>query len=158
MKLSHLRRLTIAHVRCKGEHLNVFLRNHRSVQTLRLENIDVTGSIAFADTLESLQHPDHHLLQDFTFRQIAQNSRRLYLHSLGKIYQESSPTNRFSRVKQEADFFDDFVDVRGPFKYSGDAQSWEGIQDKIGLLKEDLRVSHKSYESEHDYGYYHWME
>lgn len=123
VNLPHLSQLAIGHIRCKGEHLNTFLRNHRGVRTLRLENLDITGSVAFADTLESLQHPDHHLLEDFTFRQIAQNTRRLYLHSLGDIEEQSSPTYLGHLDKEHADFFDDFRAVVGPFKYMGSARS-----------------------------------
>ena len=137
--------------------MNVFLGNHKGLQSLRLENMDITGSVPFTEVMDLLQ-ASHHLLERFRFSQIAQGSRRLYLDTLGDLEEQSSPTQVFLLEDGEvADFFNDFVDVVGPFKYHGTAESWEGVRDKIGLLKDDVRISHKHYRPEYEgFGSYWW--
>lgn len=152
-----LKDLALSFIRCKGEHLNLFLSGSQDLRKLSLESLDVTGSISFQDTLELLQ--SHHHLETFNFKQIAQNARRLYLHSLGDINDQSSPTLHLPRSQiLGMEFFDDFIDVCGPWKYYGTAEAWEGVSNKIGLLKDDIRISSKSYEPDHPIGGYHWAE
>ena len=120
---------------------------------MRLYDLDVTGSITFVDSLETLQL-HHKQLASFHFRQIAQNSLRLYLRTLGTL-----SSRRYGSCAEEAgDFYADFVQINGPSKYSGEAEEWEGVQDKIWLLQQDLAVSSLHYASDTDVGIYWWFD
>lgn len=147
-------------IRCGGKDLGHFLSSHKNLQTLRLENLDVTGSQKFADVLKVVEEM-HDCLKQFSCRQIAQDSFRTFFKTLGSI--EMSEDWHFAYPqddddkKEEADFFNSFVRVQGPFKYHGEAEELEGVQNKVGLLRQDLRISHLSYQPEFGNDSYWWM-
>lgn len=144
----------LSFTRCEGEYLNLFLSNHKNLQTLTLGNLDNTGSTPFAETLELL-HNEHNLLTSFDCDQIAQNSFRLYFQSLGNT--EETPFSSEWLEKKDLSFFDDFMWVRGPFKYHVTVREWDGVQERIGLLKDDIRVSDLDFHSEIE-GLHQWLD
>lgn len=141
-------------IRCAGDDLYQYLLSHPGLEILGLENFDTTGSTPFASTLEMLSKT-HTLLQHFKARQIARNGLRLYLRMLGDI--ESQPERRSWCNDDPPDFFDDFERVHRPHKYEWTAEEWEGVQQKIGLMCEDVAVSRLSYRPEFDFGQYTWI-
>jgi hypothetical protein len=97
---------------------------------------------------------NHNSLRSFASRQVVQNSYRLYLRTKGDI-----ETSAYRRSFSDAppDFFDDFLIVSKPLKYHWTAVEWEGVQQKIALMAEDLAVSAKLYHPEHDMSQYIWF-
>ncbi|KJY00402.1 hypothetical protein TI39_contig331g00008 [Zymoseptoria brevis] len=155
----NLRTFKLEFLRCQGEDLLLFLGNHQYLHSLSLNDLDFTGTVAFKEILDHLQHR-HRSLKSFRCRQIAQNGFRLFFEMYGPVEcQESGKISMLSR--EDPDFYGDFLDVVGPFKYAGDAVEWEGVQDKIGVLKDDVRVSDRSYISDlamYDTASYYWIE
>lgn len=144
-------------LRCQGEDLLRFLSNHEDLHLLSLKNMDITGRVLYKDILEHLQH-HHSRLETFKSSQMAQSSFRTFFEKHGEVECQRSPTDNLL-LDEPSDFFDDFVGVVGPFIYSGVAEAWEGVQDKIGVLKNDLRISERTYHSDLAiYGSdgYHW--
>ena len=150
MTLPQLKALSLTGLRCSGQDLARFLQPLTDLQALNFENMDITGTISFADTLRSLL-PAHNQLMKFRCNQIAQNTYRLFFKTLGCL--EASDFH----PREGEEFFGDFLDVSGPFKYQADAAEWEGVQEKIELLTADIVVSHLDYHSEFDFGPYIWF-
>lgn len=147
--LPKLKKFKLDFLRCRGEDLLLFLSNHKNLHSLSLADLDIIAgeeSATYKHILHHLQH-NHNNLANFSHRQIAQNSFRLFFEMHGVVECQSSPTAPLTQ-DEEGDFFSDFMNVVGPFKYIGEAAEWEGVQDKIGILKDDVRVSEKSYISD----------
>lgn len=53
--LPKLQQLSLSMMRCSGQDLRAFLGNHRGLESLKLHRMDITGDIAVADMLSSLQ-------------------------------------------------------------------------------------------------------
>lgn len=159
--LPALETLMLHGMRCDGRDLGQFLHAHKNLQTLQLENLDVTGSQKFADVLKVVEE-HHRYLRKFACRQIAQDSFRTFFESLGSL--EITDTWHFAYPREdddkreEADFFNSFVRVQGPFKYVGEAEELEGVQQKVSLLRQDLRISDLSYHPEFEGEWYWWMQ
>ncbi|KAK6397211.1 hypothetical protein LTR65_007711 [Meristemomyces frigidus] len=153
--LPKLEVLILDNIRCAGADLRQFLEAHPGLRSLRLENLDVTGSITFADTLSVLE-VKHDRLVDFRCDQIAQNSFRLFFDTLGKLDECTDWHYRLEDNQEALDFWADFVSVLEPFKYIGIAEAWEGVQQKIGLLRDDIRVSTRDYHPDYPLGGYWW--
>ncbi|KAK4503026.1 hypothetical protein PRZ48_006453 [Zasmidium cellare] len=152
--LPRLKKLSLQLFRCEGVHLHQFLSNHTSLRSLFLRSLDITGSTPFTKALELLEH-QHNLLSEFKFEQIAQNSMRLYLATLGQT--ETYPFWRHPGEEEFA-FFDDFMEISGPSKYHGIAEEWEWIPGRIGRLKDDVRISDLDYHSDVDSDVYWWID
>ncbi|KAF7195845.1 hypothetical protein HII31_02862, partial [Pseudocercospora fuligena] len=157
--LPHLESLTFDYLRCSGESLKTIIGTHTGLQTLDLDSMDITGNVPFSATLDLLAEK-HKSLTSFDCGQISQNSYRLYFRTLGKIEQQDSVFRNMGRFSDDAnngpdDFLNDLV-VVDVFKYHGSAGEWEGVQDKIAKLRDDIRVSNKHYTPEYDFGGYQW--
>lgn len=122
------------------------------MQSVTLENLDVTGSVAFAGILDALHH-HHSFLVSFNCHQIAQNSFRLFFPTLGNV----SCTENFTKQYRadHPDFFDDFLTVHLS-KYTVKMEQWEGVQERIGMLKDDIRISALTYHPDHGSEFIHW--
>ncbi|KAK3700776.1 hypothetical protein LTR37_015748 [Vermiconidia calcicola] len=70
---------------------------------------------------------------------------------------ESGSHGGLAFLRETEDFFDDFELIKGPFKYNSDAEEWEGVQQKIGLLCNDLALSTRPYHPEYSFGGYRWV-
>ncbi|SMR50295.1 unnamed protein product [Zymoseptoria tritici ST99CH_3D1] len=135
-------------VRCRGADLLLFLDNHNGLRSISLNNLDIVGSVGYSENLDHLRH-HHSKLEEFSCSQIAQNSFRTFFESYGELQFQTSPTYySLDDFVETNDFFSDFVDVVGPFKYTGRAAQWEGVQYKIRMLKDDLRISGKGIHSD----------
>lgn len=145
--LPNLSLLQLDWMLCSGEDLMLFLNNHRNLQHLIMEDLDITGTVTFKDVLRSLQQ-HHSALESFDCNRIAQNSFRIYFDTFGVIHQVDDSIDLFAYEGMNEDFDDffyDFVDVKPVAKYRGWAEQWEGVLDKIGVLEEDLRVDDTAY-------------
>lgn len=146
--LPSLERLELDYLRCRGEVLLLFLQNHRCLQCLSLLNLDITGNVTFKEILELLQC-NHNSLRSFECRQIAQNGYRLYfatsavIRDYGGLYFDNSHLCEDGTLVLDS-FYEDFADL-ALCKYYGEAEEWEGVRDKLGILKDDLRLSRKDY-------------
>ena len=114
----------------------------------------MTGTVGFADCLGVLES-NNKQFTSFCSSQIAQNSLRLYYRTLGRL--ESGSHGGLAFLRETEDFFDDFELIKGPFKYNSDAEEWEGVQQKIGLLCNDLALSTRTYHPEYSFGGYRWV-
>ena len=148
--LPNLDNLVLDAGRFAGVDLQLFLKKHNRLQSLELNNMDITGSVSFADILGELGSFDK--LKRFNSRQIAQNGFRTAFRTLGKIEFESS---RYRYGKDELQFFKDF-EWLNVFRYVSVAEEWEGVQRKIGDLRRDLIVTHRTHEPDFDIGGYIW--
>jgi hypothetical protein len=155
VRFQYLEKFTLQNVRCAGQDLRQFLQFHKSLQTLELATLDVVGTTSFGSVLQVLETGDTKL-QLFKCNQIAENSHRLYLESLGKIKIVKGMHGYTTFRHEELGFFDDFEFIQGPFKYLWEAEEWEGVQQKIKLIREDLRVSNLLYHSDHEIGWITW--
>ena len=152
--LPELKSLKLAGIRCKTEDLFRFLVSHSNLETLSLKNLDLTGEDLFDMVLGLLELRFNHL-QSFHCYQIAQRGFRIYFKSLGSI--SVAEGDGWESVISD----DNFLIVATPNKYVGDAESWEGVQQKIGLLRGDLWISEKRYQPDfgRDWpGWYVWTE
>lgn len=79
----------------------------------------------------------------------AQNCKRLYLHVLVDFEELSTVFQRDDQDKNDEDvnFLRDLVRTNGPLLYWASAMAWKGVRSKTRLLKDDLKVSNLSYES-----------
>ncbi|KAK5677366.1 hypothetical protein LTS10_009936 [Elasticomyces elasticus] len=144
----HLEDLHLQGIRCAGVDLRRFLCAHSNLQMLRLQDLDITGSVSFADVLDALAE-SHGQLKRFTFSQVAQKSFRLYLEQLGEIGEDEMHRNyRADGTQDPEDFTNDYILVGHHAKYLGVAKEWEGVQGKISQLRMDLRVSNLDYTTE----------
>jgi hypothetical protein len=156
VQLKYLETFTLRNVRCAGQDLRLFLQSHRSIQTLELSSLDVVGTTSFDSVLAVLETGSTKL-QYLKCFQIAENSYRLYLESLGYIKTiRMNPAAVFSN--EEGCFMSDFELIEGPFKYRWEAEEWEGLQQKIKLIREDMRVSTLLYHSDDFDGSMLWLE
>lgn len=131
----------------------IFLSNHKTLHSIRLQHLDITGSMSFADVLRTLRL-QHDLLKDFSCKQMAQASLRLFFESEGDLHANTRATE-WLKI-QGLEFFEEFLWVGMPAAYSASAVEWEGVQDKIGLLAEDVRVSGDDFEPDFDHEMYTW--
>ncbi len=152
VRFSHLEVLTLDGIRCAGQDLHRFLLSHTGLQNLTIENFDVVGTTSYASILEMLSKT-HDNLRYFTASQVAQNAYRLYLKTIADI--EVSPY-RYSFSDAPPDFFDDFLTVSMPSKYHWTAEEWEGVQQKLVLMADDMAVSTKNYHPEYELSHYTW--
>ncbi|KAK4893123.1 hypothetical protein LTR27_008463 [Elasticomyces elasticus] len=144
----HLQDLHLQGIRCAGVDLRRFLCAHSDLQMLRLQDLNITGSVSFADVLDALVET-HGQLKRFTFSQVAQKSFRLYLEQLGEIGKDEMHRNyRADGTQDPEDFTNDYILVGHHAKYLGVAEEWEGVQGKISELRMDLRVSDLDYTTE----------
>lgn len=154
--LPHLKHLKLDNIDCHGVDLEKWLSHHTGLLSIELLRINITGDVAFTDIMGLLQ-VQHTSLTMFACRQIAQNSLRVYFKSLGEIECRKSPTISYEEDRVP-DFFDDFMDVNKPYPYEATAEWGYGdIRNRLGLLKEDVRVSGKSSRSE-SVEWYKWYE
>lgn len=143
VQLPDLRTLRLQAIRCEADDLCRFHYSHTDLTTLSLRNLDLIGvDIALAMVLKTVELCFNDL-QTFECYQVAQNSLRTYFESLGRITVVEG-----CNVDWSDPFFDDFLELLGPNKYIGDAEAWEGVQEKIGLLLKDMRISNISYQSD----------
>lgn len=110
--------------------------------------------MSFADVLRSLQQ-QHDQLKDFSCKQIAQTSLRLFFETQGDLHASTRAMKWLTT--QELAFFEEFLWVGMPTPYIASAVEWEGVQDKIGLLAEDVHISGGDFEPEGDYEMYTWL-
>lgn len=160
VSLPDLETLELAGIRCSGIDLGVFLLHHKGLRSLRLENLDITGDLGFAGVLTILKNSHEHLTH-FQCKQIAEQSFRTFFETLGDIGDRDGlriweSSQRISKTSEQIDFFTDSVYVEEPLKYVGRAEEWENVQQKIGLLRQDLRISDTSYLPDLGTGWYHW--
>ncbi|KAK4953972.1 hypothetical protein LTR10_008576 [Elasticomyces elasticus] len=84
---------------------------------------------------------------------IAQEGWRVRFESLGEI----DVHDLWLIDPRLGDEDDDFVHVESPRKYCGRAEDWEGVPQKLAMLRTDLQVSLMTYHSDWpDIGYY-WI-
>ncbi|KAF2770387.1 hypothetical protein EJ03DRAFT_270493, partial [Teratosphaeria nubilosa] len=154
VKPPKLESLHLDYIRCTGQDLKDFLQANSSLHRLDLNNIDITGpTVAFADILELLS-TTMTSLKSFKCRQVSQNSLRLHFETLGNITNDS---NISFLSRHGLDFFQDFTWVSGPSIYDGRAEEWEGVPQKLGLLKNDVVLGWRTYHADHDDIVTHWM-
>lgn len=155
IRLPDLQKLRLNGIRCRGEDLVELLRSHPGISELTLKNLDVTGDVSIKFTLTMIKDT-HSRLKLFDANQIAQNSRRVFLRSLGLI---SCTTSHTSSDGEPADFSEyDFVNVS---KYHWRAEEWQGVHQSVGLMSEDLVVSRRLFHTDWDLGdtnYYTWID
>ena len=146
--LPRLQTLRLNGVRCCGSDLGLFLTAHTDLRTLYLENMDLTGPEGFTDVLRVLES-NHDHLTSFRCYQIAHRSFRTFFQTLGDI--ETKSVSYFDEtwgnlsMIEGHDVFAEFCRIEMPSKYSGSTEESEGVQQKIGLLRQDLRPSVKLY-------------
>ncbi|KAK5736370.1 hypothetical protein LTR17_007534 [Elasticomyces elasticus] len=139
--LPHLQDLDLQHIRCDGAALYSFLLRHHGITRLSLTNLQVTGSTSFAQMLGALGDTFEHLIF-FECRQIAQNDFRLEFETLG-IVTWNDTWAPHDNNQADKDLLNSFVSVRKPDKYTVRVEQWEGVQSRIKLFREDLRLSSK---------------
>jgi hypothetical protein len=105
-RLPGLRTLKLEHIRCRGEDLRRFLRTHDGLHSLCLLDLDITGSISFADVLGELA-TTHTVLDLFYSRHIAQNSWRTNFESCGDLGAADYGLPLALDEERYADSFDD---------------------------------------------------
>ena len=140
-------------MRCAGEDLCRFLQSSPGLTYLCLENLDVTGQVTYADILALLEET-HDRLTRFRSHQIAQHGFRTFFENLGYV---EATTSMCSFPDDEEEFLEDCVEVKGPFKYIGEAEEWEGVQQKISHLRRDIGISTRDYYPEFDLASYMWI-
>ncbi|KAH9841266.1 hypothetical protein Tdes44962_MAKER07823 [Teratosphaeria destructans] len=147
VKLPKLESLQLDYIRCTGHDLKAFLEANLSLHRLKLSNIDISGpTAAFTDILELLS-TTMTSLKYFDCHQISQDSLRLYFENHGEVTADS----RLDFLSHLGlDFFQDFTWVSGPSIYHGRAEEWEGVSQKLGLLKNDVVLGWKTYHSDLD--------
>lgn len=152
--LPKLQLLSLTGIRCSGEDLNQFLKIHSTLCQLTLEDFDITGQTPYRAILEMLAET-HAQLKYFHSSQIAQNSRRLFFRNFGDVIVD--PHSYGPVLSCPKDFFDDFMRVHKPQKYTVTAEEWEGVQSKIALLSTDVAMSHVTYHPEYNIEPYRWF-
>lgn len=155
--LKHLEKVQLSMTRLTGKALRRFLSNHKALHSVTFDSLDVTGDITFGAVLTELEE-NHDQLSFFACDQIAENGRRLYFNSLGYVECTDHTPLESLLLDREPSVLDDWATVTGPYRYRAGVHEWEGVQKRIGLLKEDLRRSRKSWEPDrHPWGMgYYW--
>jgi hypothetical protein len=156
VNLVHLQELHFDHIRLAGADLAQFLTRHSKLQVLALENLDIVGTTSYASILDSL-YTSQGDLTSFKSRQIAQCGRRTYFDQLGMLEIEAPYLfPRHEELDEDDALYNSFTIERGPFRYIGEVYAWEGVQQKIAMLRDDLIVSDQSWEPEPGSDLYYW--
>lgn len=150
VKLPRLKDLKLVGIQCDTEDLSRFLVSHLKLETLLLRDVDLSGEDGVAYILKLLE-TQFHYLKAFKCSQIAHKGFHTYFETLGQI----STADGCDMVISDP-FYDNFVTVGKPNKFLGEAEEWEGVQQKIGLLFKDLRVSNEHWHSERAYQWHLW--
>ncbi|KAK5694520.1 hypothetical protein LTR97_009110 [Elasticomyces elasticus] len=152
VKLPCLILFALNYVRCEGHDLHKFLEQHSGLHSLALGRLDLTGHFVIRNIL-SLLEQEFITLTSVECAKIAQEGWRVRFESLGEI----DVHDLWLIDPRLGDEDDDFVHVESPRKYCGRAEDWEGVPQKLAMLRADLQVSLMTYHSDWpDIGYY-WI-
>ncbi|KAE9961593.1 hypothetical protein BLS_001710 [Venturia inaequalis] len=152
--LPQLKRLDFNGMRCAGIDLKRFLQNHQALQVVHFANLDIDGPGTFTNILDSLADLQH--LTDFKSRQIAQNGFRTTFPTLCLV-EVSSPSLGWDALVREfgEEITDEPISMVNQHPYSGGAEEWEGVSEKLRDLSRDLFVTDQSRSSDYS-GFYVW--
>lgn len=126
------------------------LENHQQLTSLNLANLQITGEGEFGKILD-LIHRKHDRLENFASTQIAENTFRTYFGTLGAVMIADTASYELGHDPSMS-FFMDFVWVDETEIYDSEIEKWEGVQARIGLLRNDLRISDRTFEPENPGG------
>ncbi|KAK5683001.1 hypothetical protein LTS10_004529 [Elasticomyces elasticus] len=146
VRLPRLQVFHLNHMRSNAADLRLFLHNHPQLHQIALMRLDLTGEGTFAEVLFVLEH-EHSSLMRFECGNIAQSGFRLYFETLGELSLSEEWASRRPAELADREMFNTFVRVSGPYQYTGKAEEWEGVQYKIGMLREDFRAADEMYDN-----------
>ncbi|KAK4953984.1 hypothetical protein LTR10_008588 [Elasticomyces elasticus] len=144
VRLPRLKTLHLNHMRCDAADMRMLLHNHTELYDLALTRLDLTGPVTFSDILFVLEC-EHGRLTQFECTNIAQDGFRLHFETLGELSLSEEWASRRPAEQADRELLNSFVRVSGPSPHCGKAEEWEGVQYKIGMLREDLRVADEMY-------------
>ncbi|KAK5736368.1 hypothetical protein LTR17_007532 [Elasticomyces elasticus] len=144
VRLPRLQILHLNHMRCDGADLLTFLHNHTGLVDIAFMRLDLTGTVTLSEVLQVLEL-EHPKLTGFTCNNIAQRGFRLHFETLGELFISVDWASARPDEIADQQLLNTFVEVIGPYKYVGKAEEWEGVQYKIGLLREDLQIADTMY-------------
>jgi len=113
-----------------------FLKRHYGLESLELNSIDIVGHESFSKVLHILEQY-HENLKLFRCDRVTESANLVNFHSLAEpdIYEHYCDD-----CLDGPDCFPDLIHVDGPDRGLAIAEEWEGVQRKIGLLREDVEV------------------
>jgi hypothetical protein len=150
--LPHLKVLMIDGLRCKGGDLALFLRTHKSLEAVELNNLDLIGphrDDTFADILKELAQFEH--LTNFSCKQIAQHGFRINFPTLCIV--------QCIEMGWPWDQRDFGVEITYPNvwvsknQWQAVAEEWEGVSSKLVGLSRDVVVTALEFHSDSNLSY-----